>query len=187
MNYIVDDIGTVVTAMRTDPVLIEALQAGIPTLSRKGYLDTMPSYLYGHREEISNTLLEMEDDKVRKYQKYPLVALRLDTPEKNAEGVIRYTLNIALIMLTDETYKVNNRYDKVFKPILYPMYESFLKQLKNSGLFMWEGDQSRPPHTKLDRPFWGTPQEEKNTANYFNDPLDAIELIDLELTQNYKC
>ncbi len=187
MNYIVDDIGAVVDLMKADADLIAALTAGLPALSQQGYQAGMPFYMYGHRREISNRLKEKDGDKVYKYQKYPLVALALDTPEKNESGMIRYTLNIALLMLTDKKWNAEERYVNVFKPVLYPMYESFLKQLKNVGKFTWESKDARPPHTKIDRPYWGTHAEEGNEANIFNDPLDAIELIDLQFSQNYKC
>ncbi len=187
MNYIVDDIGAIVTLMRSDKVLIAALTAGLPSLSNKGYAATMPYYMYGHKLEIANRLLEQSDDKVFKYQKYPLVALRLDTSEKNADGIIHYSLNLAFIMLTEEKWRAPDRYAQVFKPILYPMYDSFLRQLKNVGGFFWDSKQDRPPHEKIDRPYWGTTTENGNTANIFNDPLDAIELIGLNISQNYKC
>lgn len=187
MNFIVDDIEAVVNLMKTDAVLVAALTSGIAALDSKGYTSDMPFYMYGHRLEIANRLLEQDQDKVYKYKKYPLVALRMDIPEDNAEGTVEFKLNVALIMSTEQTWYAPERYEKVFKPILYPMYESFLKQLKKSGKFMWEGDQQRPEHTKLDRPYWGTSASEGNTANLFNDPLDAIELIDLKLRQNLKC
>lgn len=187
MNYIVDDIGAVVELMRTDAELIAALEAGLPALTESPYSNLMPFYLYGHRAEISDTLLQMDDDKVRKYQKYPLVALRLDTPEENSKGMVNYTLNIALIMLTDENYEAPDRYVNVFKPILYPMYDSFLRQLKASGLFSWPLPNARPDHTKYDRPYWGIEQGDGNVKNIFNDPLDAIELINLKLSQPIKC
>jgi len=118
LNYIVDSIGEVVTAMQADSQLIAALTAGIPALNDRGYTTGMPYYMYGHRRELANRLLEKDKDSVFKYQKYPLVALRLDTPEEYADGVVTFTLNV---------------------------------------------------------------------ANIFNDPLDAIELIDLKISQNFKC
>lgn len=187
MNYIVDDIGRVVTAMQSDAKLIAALQTALPTLSKKGYSAGMPYYIYGHRLEIANRLTEMEQDNIRKYKKYPLVALRLDVKEKNDRGVIDFNLNIALIMLTDENWMAEERYQKVFKTVLYPIYESFLLQLKLAGLFMWDQSQDNPKHDKSDRPYWGIPESERNVKDIFNDPLDAIELENLQLTQNYKC
>jgi hypothetical protein len=67
------------------------------------------------------------------------------------------------------------------------MYESFLTELNDSGLFEWPGFQIRPTHVKIDRPFWGTEGKEGNTAYIFDDPLDAIEILDLKINQTIKC
>lgn len=171
MNFIVDDIGTVVAAMRPFGTIN-------PTLT--------PYYMYGHREEIANRLKEKENDAVFKYQKYPLVALRLDVAESVHDGLIDFTLNVAIVAFTSKTDDAEKRYQNVFKPVLYPLYESFLKQLKLSGLFMFGKGLSVPSHTKIDRPFWGIPAVEGNVKYIFNDPLDAIELTNLKLTQPIK-
>jgi hypothetical protein len=163
VKYIVDEIGSVVDSMRGD--------------------GETPYYIYGNRLEISNRLLEKDKDKVFKHQKYPLIALRMDIPETMANGVYSYSLNIAILDFTDQNYTASERYEKVFKPVLYPLYESFIVHLKRAG-FMWPGNQKFPPHTKIDRPFWGLSSSEKNVKNLFNDPLDAIELIDLKISKH---
>lgn len=169
MNFIVDDIGTVVESMRT-------------------VTEGPPYYIYGHRQEIANRLLEMDNDKVYKFKKYPLIALRMDIPEEKNNGVINYRLNIAIMMFTQIDINAEDRYNINFRTVLYPLYEQFLTALRNSGLFMWAVNQDFPPHTKFDRPYWGTPASEKNVRNIFNDPLDAIELIDLRISQEInKC
>lgn len=187
MNCIEDDIGKVVTAMQTDAVLIKALTVALPSLNTNGYQADMPYYMAGHRVEISNRLLEKDADPVYKYQKYPLVALRLDTPEKNRDGMVDFTLNIAILMFTDRNWNADERLENVFKPVLFPLYDSFLRNVINVGLFTWPGLHKRPVHTKYNRYYWGTEVKEGNTANIFSDPLDAIELIDLKLTQLIKC
>lgn len=178
MNYLVDDIGTVVTAMRSQAVKLWDENPSSPVA-------TTPYYLYGHRMEINKELLAKDKSKTLKYQKYPLVALRMDFPEEHRNGLIEFTLNMAILQKTDENYNTAQRYENVFKPVLYPLLESFWVQLRNSGLFIWEGDL--PEHTKLDRPYWGISETEGNVRNIFSDPLDAIELIDLKLKQNIKC
>jgi len=167
-NIIVDDIGTVVAAMQTGGV---------------------PYYMYGHRLEISNRLTEKGKGKSLKYQKYPLVALRMDFAEDLEGDVIHLKLNIAFIASTEKEYTTEQRYNNVFKPVLYPLYESFLEKLRFSGLFTWPAaDGLNPRHTKFDRPFWGTIQGIEGTDKYiFNDPLDAIEIVDLQINKNIKC
>ncbi len=145
-----------------------------------------PYYLYGHRTEISDRLLEKDQDKVQKYKKYPLIALKLDTPETVNEGLWHYDLNIAILAYTDKNYNTEERYTNVFKPVLYPLYESFLKELRNAGMFMWPDEQEFPPHVKIDRPYWGTESKEGNVKQFFNDPLDAIELVNLKFSKRIK-
>lgn len=167
-NIIVDDIGAVVAAMR-DPDAEKPDQ---------------PYYMYGHRQEIANRLLEMDQDNVYKYKKYPLIALRLDVPEQHKGGLIDYSLNIAILDFTEKEWNSEQRYENVIKPILIPLYKRFLVELKQSGLFII--NEEEPEHTKIDRPFWGTTQPEGNVKYIFNDPLDCVEIIGLKLKQRIK-
>ena len=196
MNYVVDDIGTVVAMLRgLDKIKYNLPLYGQPMLD---YLDAqgatdanialMPFYDYGHRREIAQRLTEKDSaDAPFKYQKYPLIALRLDTEEDHSDGVIRYNLNLAIIASTEVTYSAGQRYEKVFKPVLYPIYEQFLKALGDSGLFWWDANRDEPPHTKVDRLFWGTAGAEGNESKIFNDNLDAIEILNLRINQSIKC
>lgn len=177
MNYIVDDIEAVVNLMREDIILNSDVH-----------------YMYGHKVEIANRLTLKDKDKVFKYQKYPLVALKMDFAE-TWNDAWELNLNIAIITKTKVESFVPKRYEEVFKPILYPLYESFMRQLKNAGLFSWSGEQEYPPHTKIDRPFWGTPDDKSinerrvsgNDKHVFNDPLDAIEILNLQINRNKNC
>ncbi|GIV35399.1 MAG: hypothetical protein KatS3mg031_2934 [Chitinophagales bacterium] len=139
-----------------------------------------PYYMYGHRLEIANRLLEKDQDKVQKYQKYPLVALRQDFEEQHSNGIVTYVLNLAILEYTDKNYTAEQRYENVFKPILYPLYEGLIIAMRQSGFF-WPGFMGIPPHTKIDRPYWGVQFSEKNARNIFNDPLDAIEIVNLKV------
>lgn len=170
MTNIEEDFGKVVAAMR----------------DASSKTPEAPYYMFGHRLEISNRLLEMGDDKTLKYKKYPLVALRLDIGEENRGGLVHMKLNVAILALTDMNYNADQRLQKVFKPVLFPLYDLLLKKLQTSGIFYWKS-YGIPEHTKLNRYFWGTDGGEGNKKAIFNDPLDAIELIDLKLTQKIKC
>lgn len=170
-QYIVDNIGTVVAAMRG-------------TYSTTDL--EVPYYMFGHRLEISRQL----DRKTKNSKaKYPLIALRMDFNETIEDTFIKCKLNIGIFQFTKMNYNTQQRYDNVFKPILYPLYYLFLEELYHSGLFSWgiDGDLEKPKHTKIDRPYWGTPATEKNEKNIFNDPLDAIEIVDMEVVTKIKC
>jgi len=189
MNYIVDDIGRVVDRVRDRWLMLPATQA----LINSGVIivndeeDEPPYYMYGHRKEIANRLNLKGKDSIEKFKRYPLIALRLDIPERVVGLVSHFTLNIAIIHATKIKYTAEERYTNVFKPILYPLYELFMEELRNTGGFWWTGNQERPEHTKIDRPYYGTPSTEGNNKSIFADPLDAIEIIDLRISKFNKC
>ncbi len=136
--------------------------------------------MYGNKIEIANRLLEKDSDKVYKYQKYPLIALNMPfTEQVNSDGLTELSLNVAVMNFTETTYISEERYQQVFVPILEPLYELFLQKVQESGLFNIIGT---PEHTRIDRLFWGSNGEVPESSEYvFNDPLDAIELVNLEL------
>ena len=175
MRVLVDDIDTVVTAMRTDARVIALINnAKINGL--------FPFYMYDHRLLIANRLLIKDRDSVYKYQKYPLIALRTDFPEAKRVGqLVEYTLNIAFLHFTQEKYTTAKRYEHVIRPILFPLVSIFFDKLRESGLFVWEDIMQDPPHVMWVRPYYGVVGLEANQKNLFNDPLDAIELVDLQI------
>jgi len=185
--YIVDDIAAVVNRMRG--LNSSSYSAGMATYLNGRNMTVAnqalaPFYMYGHRLEISNRLKDKNADSVYKYQKYPLIALRLDIAEPYVDGIAELNLNVAILCFTQKGWNAEERMTNIFKPVLYPMYFRFLEELRKSGLFFFEG--RTPPHTKIDRPFWGVESGEANTSYIFNDPLDAIEIVDLKIKRNFK-
>ena len=142
------------------------------------YKSLEPFYMYGHRREISNRLLMKNKDNVFKYQKYPLFALRLPIVEDVLQDVNDVSLNIAILAFTNKNYRAQDRYDNVINPILVPLYTEFLLKVQDSFELMNLG---LPDHQKVDRLFYGVSALEGNEAYNHADPLDGIELIDLEL------
>lgn len=198
---VADDIGTVVEAMR--PIDISYGRPMIEYMARianpavvfdetfdytfqNANMLLMPFYMYGHRLEIANRLLQKDKDKVYKNQKFPLIALRMDIAEEVSKGVWSHSLNILIANYTDKKWNAEERMENIFLPVLYPIYKRFIYEVQNSGLFTWPGNQDFPEHTKIDRPFWGTENQEGNVKNIFNDPIDAIEIIGLKLNSTRK-
>ena len=144
-----------------------------------GYKSLEPFYMFGHRLEISNRLLEKDKDKIYKYQKYPLFALRLPIIENiTFDNIHDVELNIAILEFTDKNYIAPDRYTNVIHPVLMPLYFEFLEALQESDEIMTLG---RPEHQKVDRLFWGISETEGNRRYIFNDPLDAVEMLDLNI------
>lgn len=115
--------------------------------------------------------------------KYPLVALFQDFPEKMGDNgyytSVRFP-KIVIATLTQSTDPVPKRYEQTFKPILYPIYQEFIRQLVRHKNIV-ANDPGAIPHTKWDRP-GSQPAADKTLAANFNDYVDAIEIQDLQLT-----
>jgi len=138
-----------------------------------------PFYLYGVIRELSNILLMKDKDKVFKFQKYPLIALRLPVPQDVAQDSVHdVSLNVAILAFTEKNFRAPQRYEEVITPILIPLYLDFLLKIEESSDIMTIGT---PVHQKVDRLFYGVEALQGNEAYIFNDPLDGIELIDLDL------
>jgi hypothetical protein len=146
-------------------------------------------YKYGHLLEVNNRL---KVETMNASNKYPLVVLRLDTPERVANGFrVFENLNVLILDFTDKKYNAEQRFDNVFVPRLYPIYSAMLEAFNNVGLFTWEkpisGDNQFPPHVKHDRYYWGSLAPYQNVKQIFDDPLDAIEISSLSLKLRTTC
>lgn len=132
---------------------------------------------FGTRKTI-NVKLKDKSGNEFKYQKYPLIALRLPASINSVGAVSTIQANILIATFTNKQYKPQERMANVFKPILYPLMNRFLEMCKRSGEFM----MYNPDHEQIDRMFYGTSSgDEENIAQIFDDPLDAVELRNLEL------
>jgi len=148
-----------------------------------------PYFEHGHILEVSNTLSEKSKGQKLKFQKYPLIVLvqdveKADGTDKDTDSEINAQLFIA--DLTDPNYKADKRYEMTFKPVLYPLYNSFCHALHYSRFFKTYSPETIRK-TVIDRLYWGKNAEFANRANIFGDWLDAIEISKLNLkteTQN---
>ena len=189
MIFLSDKLAEVVAAMRPiDSSYGQAMLDYMEEVHPDTDLNEAPFFLFGHRREINAVLLERDKELDYKYKKYPLIALRMDFPEEVSGIDIEYTLNIAILAFTERKYRADERVTSVFKTVLAPLYERFMTEIRNSGNFMWPAnlDQTKPPHTRILRPYWGTENQEGTEAQIFTDPLDAIELVNLKLNLKEK-
>lgn len=173
MDSIVDLIRDVVASIPA----IQAIQDAYPKGNGKPY------YMAGHLGEIRNRLLNKTKDKIEKYEKYPLIILRLDTPETIISNMCYYNLNVIIVTQTEKQINAEERTEAIFEPILYPLYNLFMQWIVESGEFTWDGDPAMPEHVKIDRPYWGTIAADMNDKNEMPDPLDAIEIVNLKINR----
>lgn len=189
MNFIGDDIGKVVQALRTGS--LNSRKEWIPGAFVDYEEDVViiaPFFMYGHRLEISNRLTQKDQDPEQEQKKYPLIGLGLDIIETVRGVVTDYSVNMIIATFTDKNLNAEERSEQVLKPVLEPLYENFMQAFKDSGLFMWDSQlaQDKPPHNKIFRPYWGTAGTEGNVKNIFNDPIDAIEITNMKFSQIQK-
>lgn len=135
-----------------------------------------PFYEHGHPDEIARVLSEKDNSSKYKFQKFPLIVLYQDFEEDRSElGVYcKCSLNFAIINITKETNRTPQRYTDNFVPILYPIYNDFLKAINNSRSFI---SKKGIFHTKTDRLLWG-----RSNQNILNTAIDAIEITKMDLT-----
>lgn len=159
--YIVDIIGEVVAAV--DAVLFPSLNKHI-------------LYEYGRSSQILKEVIKLGNNKD---PKYPLFALFQDFPE-NTDTFYYCKVRFPKILIanfTDNNWPNPKKYELNFKPVLYPIYNEFLKQLpRNKNIVGVDFT-----HLKWDRP--GTqPAADPKLQGNFSDFLDGIELQNLDVT-----
>jgi hypothetical protein len=170
--FIVDIIGDVVKAVEV--ALLAQLKAVDATI-------TGINYLYGPPLEIYNTLAQMSGS--LQYAKYPLVALYqpFDENQGTVTGIDSTTpLRIIIARASNATDKAKERYDKNFRPILYPIYSELLYQLgieRRIAVTTWQEIKRK----KRDWPYW-----DNDGKNPLIDYVDIIEISGLELNFRLK-
>lgn len=151
------------------------------------------NYMYGHPIEIANTLLELSKSELTENMRYPLLALLTDFSEKkdSPDYYCKSNLNFIIANITDPNYKADERTEASFRSVLHPIYEEFLNQIRKSKHFLIQYDEAIP-HTQVDRYYWGRNGTLDNEVwgkagiyggegNIFNDYIDMIEIIGLEI------
>lgn len=170
--YIVDIFRGIVAA--TSAALLTQLQAADPLI-------TGVHFDYGHYTDIRNRITAKEGNPAEKQDITPLIALFEDFRITKGQAGIFGIAGLKFIILhsSDKGYTRQQREDLIFRPILYPVYWEFLRQIKLSGKFMYYGTELS--HDQINRPHWGDPELYGNKGYLLNRVLDGIELDRIEL------
>lgn len=166
---IVDIIGDLVA--KTSAALLTYLQTVDPLI-------TGVHYQYGHYNDIKERLLAK--GKIDPAARYPLVVLFEDFRVQNRTPGIFGIADVKMMVLhlSRKDITRQQREANVFKPVLVPIYDELLRQMKISGKFMQYGPFR---HNRIDRPHWGDPVIYGNNGYLFDEVLDGIEISDLQL------
>jgi hypothetical protein len=151
-------------------------------------------YQFGHIRDIGEILLSYSATAQYRLQKYPAIFLLQDFTERkggnySADVDCEVRLQLLIVAASAPTYRPAERYEKVFKPTLYPIYERFIEELGGSGTLIETASNGRFEHEKIDRPRISNALTEftKGDKNLFNDHLDAIEIRNLNLRILKEC
>ena len=113
-------------------------------------------------------------------QKYPAILLFCDNLQERRENLKQWQVEATLhLLIVDNAAKGDNgdvQRDKVFYPILYPIYECFFDAILNHPRIFTKGDTIR--YDKFDRLLLNAIIGENQP---FADRLDGIELKNLRL------
>jgi hypothetical protein len=141
-------------------------------------------YSYGHIREVIDVLASYSKTEEFSKQKYPRIILLQDFVEKRGTSPdldAELSLQLLIVAGSNATYRAVDRMSNVFKPVLYPIYEAFIKELSSIGIFWREGF----PHEKIDRLMLsnalGAAMAAGDTKSLLNDHLDGIEIRNLNL------
>jgi len=158
--------------------IVAAVSASLLT-----YLQTIDSTItkvlfeYGHRADINERIITYGKQGVNFC---PMIILFEDYKLKH--GDIGYTgitdLTLIIIYYTKIAITRREREENVFRPILYPVYNELLNQLKANGSFSIY-DTTKIQHTQVNRPHWGDPDLYKEYP--LKGVFDGIEISNLQL------
>lgn len=172
------------------PIVAAVSTELLPQLKEYDPAITGVHYQFGHPLEIIKTLGQYDQGVTTPFDKYPLIAFFLDMPIKRGVTPGVYGEGTAHMAIIRQCYNPNQtaaeRDQTNFEPVLTPIYLELMKQISLRGdLFMLPG-QEMLPHDVIYRYYWGKEGLFGNTANIFNDWVDAIELkIKLKININY--
>lgn len=137
---------------------------------------------YGRYLEITRRLTEKQGGTTTRSQRFPLIWLIIPYGEiygKTDQVCELKGLQIIIATLTEPDSTTPDRMTDTFVPRLLPIYDELIKQFETAGLFNFDGFDI--PHEKINQPYWGG-EDGKQQANFFNEPIDAIQLKNIQLT-----
>lgn len=178
--YVIDIMEEITSSVNTE--VLSTIQANETAVLGETLIQSV-NFQKGYIKELIETLQQMDKDPTSRLLKYPLIWLVTDFKEGRGKTVGKYAdtgLDLVIMHQTQQPFKIGDRYANVFKPVLYPIYYSFIKQCAMHPMIM-QGDEEMIQHDKWDRSYWGT-----STKNQLPDYVDAIEINNLSLDISFQ-
>ena len=179
--YIEDIIGQIVASVTSQ--MLSTIKANETAVLGQTSITTI-NYQYGPGTELIETLQQLDNSQSLQVTKYPLIWLVTDITEKRGKQAgIFATENITVFIMhqTDRNYKTYERATNVFKPVLDPLYYSFIYQCSKHPMVN-NGPEDMIQHDRTKRYFIGS---KDNKGMALTDFVDAIEISNLNLLIDY--
>ena len=163
-----------------EDIIGQAVKEAEESLRLRTNSDISINFCYGTLREIVGVLNDLGKAKVKKY---PLIALIEPFSQSVDNSGIHLSPRFLIATYTKKTLKADQRLEVNYRPVLFPIYEAFIEQLKtktrSSGL----------PHTLINHFELGRESLSGYDAATLNDHVDVIEIkdVDLYFKENNNC
>ena len=121
---------------------------------------------YGYAEELNKTLNQMENNKQSFI--WLVQPFTFEVDGKILAGTAK-DVRFVIFGASDQDYTTSTRIEKVFKPLIDPLYDSFMNALKNCAWFEKTGFE----HEVTDFSYWND--------NQLDDVMDLRNITKLNL------
>ena len=134
---------------------------------------------FGHYKEVFNNLSRLANANFETETIFPLIYLVSDFEEDiNTENnTIETRLQLFIVTKTQSEYLAEQRKELIFKPILHPVYFSFIEALRKSKDIRLDNGLLFHKHTKVDHYFWGKDEKAFEGNGFF----DSVEIKDADI------
>ena len=146
------------------------------------------NFLFGDWTYMSNILTMWSKSPSLAAKKYPVVCLFAPFDEDKTNGRYSCTTRIDLLIATQTKSEYTNeqRIEKSFVPVLRPIYEAMIEQLKKHPLL--DFDKDVVAHTYSENMRYGSRGVMMSDGKPFNDYIDGIDIKSLFIKiKKYNC
>jgi hypothetical protein len=138
----------------------------------------------GSFAEISEKYLRMKDFASCRLKFPALFNYQAVRESREKDGAVTLEYNLVFVAPVKPEWGTETRTDRTWKPVLSPVYEEFMKQVKRSGYFRIP--MGGIPHTLHRIPTTGKSITE-NVRLIYSDYMDAYQISGFRLTVNPVC
>lgn len=121
---------------------------------------------------------------------FPLLWLVFNFDENitgNPAEFLNTSIQLLIMTPTENTYSMDQRDTINFKPILFPIYQELLRQIRSAVEF-GKPSETDLKHTRTIRPYWGGGDlGGTDTDNLFKKYVDAVHIRNLNLRVKREC